>query len=83
MNYKIKAFQLKVIVKVEKKEKIINDDSGHMVEGIVVAAPFRSDINISDKVIFEKEKSIEIKIDNITYNVIDEKEVLMVLKAVK
>ena len=90
MSYKLKAGETKVITKVEKKEEVIKGgliliEGGHgnMVEGIVVASPFQSDINVSDKVIFEKAKSTEIKVDDITYNVIDEKEILAILQTVK
>jgi len=90
MSYKLKAGETKVITKVEKKEEVmkgglilIEGNSGNMVEGLVISAPFKSDINVSDKVIFDKSRSVEIKVDDILYNVIDEKEILAILQTVR
>lgn len=89
MSYKLKAGNSKIITRVEKKEEVIKGgliliegSSGNIVEGVVVATPSECNINISDKVIFDKSRSTEIKVDDIIYNVIDEKEILAILQAV-
>lgn len=90
MSYKLKAGYNKVVTKVEKKEEVIKGGliliegaSGNMVNATVIAAPPNDEVGVSDKVIFDKSKSVEITVEDIKYNVIDIRDILAILQIVK
>ena len=90
MGYKLKAGYNKVITKVEKKEEVIKGgliliegSTGNMVDATVIAAPSNDEVGVSDKVVFDKTKSVEITVDDIKYNVVDIRDILAILQVVK